>query len=80
MYLSNYTPEDHFARMIGKIHEYGEEARMPDRFQKNENGELVRLMKPVKTPEIQFRNSSNIRIGKKSCGCMGNSIKQTPSS
>lgn len=70
MYLSNYTPEDYFQRMIKKIDEYGEETRMNNRFQKNDNGELVSLMIPVKLPAIQFRDSSNIQIQKKSCGCM----------
>lgn len=69
MYLSNYTPEDYFQRIVGKIHEYGEEARIPNRFQRNEKGELVPLTIPVKQPEIQFRNFSNVSVGKKSCGC-----------
>lgn len=80
MYLSNYTPEDYFQRIVGKIYEYGEEARMPNRFQRNENGELVPLTIPVKQPEIQFRDSSAIQIKKKSCGCMANKTKDSPSS
>lgn len=80
MYLSNHTPEDFFQRLIGKIDEYGEEARMTNRFQRNEKGELIPLTTAIKKPEIEFRNSSNIQIKKKSCGCMTNKVKEIPSS
>lgn len=69
MYLSNYTPEDYFNRVIGKIDEYGEETRISNLFQIDEKGEMVPLITPVKEPAIEFRNSSSIQISKKSCGC-----------
>lgn len=80
MYLSSYTPEDHFRRMLGKIYEYGEETRMPNRFQKDENGNLVPLMTVVKKQEIEFRDSSSIEIEKKPCGCRSKQIKKNLSS
>lgn len=71
MYLSQYTPEEVFQSMIGNIHEYGNEVRIGNLFQKNENGELVSLTNPIKikkdTPE--FREFSNIEIDKKRCPC-----------
>ena len=73
-------PEENFARIFGKIHEYGEETRMQNLFERKKNGDVVPLTNGPKKPEIQFRNSSDIKLERKPCGCMANKVKPPESS
>lgn len=82
MYISKYLDQTELNKIFGKIQENGEEARMNNRFQFDENNKLVPLF-PNETKQnsnIHFRNSSDIQLGKKPCPCMANKVKDTPSS
>jgi hypothetical protein len=71
MYISDYLPEHFHADIFGKkMRDYGEESQMQNRFEKTEDGRLIRIGsgRPVSAPE--FRSSSSINIEKKPCGCM----------
>jgi len=80
MYISQYMPYEYWQRILGKIDDNGVEASMPDRFQKDDDGNLVPLFPNSKNTKVEFRKSSNINLEKKPCGCMTNKIKQTESS